>query len=293
MNRLVHDSAKAVNNNELESLASTLKADFEDLTQATKARLLNAAPVLANMKKRSMRHGKRQGSIPGAQSIGPNLDDAQKVDLSGILGHAGTLDPLGQLSQSGPGQLVDELPANILAPLQAVSPFAQLDEDSVDRGINPDLSAILGEAGTLDPNHMLSPQAGLPGSVVDKVAVQDPYAGIGEAAGKMHWMVPPKRPWTVWRRLSWLPRTTTLVTRFLSSPSRQLCRGWFCGCRASASCIGVEVVPEVRQAELAKRRGCYYRKVGNGGRGEMEREPSGCDCTDELLMFISPFEMTS
>ncbi|XPS70445.1 hypothetical protein M3J07_002664 [Ascochyta lentis] len=175
---LIHDSAAAVNYNRMDGLASTLKADFEDLSDASKAKLLNGwapGPVLTAVQERSMRNGKRQAGVPGAQSLGPDLDDAQKTDLSAILGHAGTLDPFNQL-QGGAGNFADDLPEDYLTPSQAASPYAQLDDSSVAHGLNPSLSAILGAAGTLDPNGMLGSQAGKPGTIVDET--EDPYADL-------------------------------------------------------------------------------------------------------------------
>ncbi|KZM27206.1 uncharacterized protein EKO05_0002298 [Ascochyta rabiei] len=177
LHELIHDSAAAVTHNDMDNLASKLQADFEDLSDASKARLLNGwvpGSVLTAVQERSMRNGKRQAAVPGAQSIGPDLDDAQKVDLSGILGEAGTLDPFNQLVQSGPGKFVDE----VLTPSQAVSSYGQLDDDSVDPGLNPELSVILGAAGTLDPNGMLSSHVGMPGSVVDGADDENPYTDI-------------------------------------------------------------------------------------------------------------------
>ncbi|KAJ4335007.1 hypothetical protein N0V95_009024, partial [Ascochyta clinopodiicola] len=178
---LIQDSAAAVTHNDMKNLASKLEADFKDFSDESKAQLLNGwAPgsVLTAVQERSMRNGKRQTGIPGAQSIGPDLDDAQKVDLSGILGPAGTLDPFDQLHASGSGKFADDLPEGYLAPSQAVSTFDQLDDSSVDRGLSPHLSSILGAAGTLDPNGMLGSQVGRPGSVADGAAEENPYADL-------------------------------------------------------------------------------------------------------------------
>ena len=56
---LIHDSAKAFKNNEVDATTATLKADFDNLSAETKEKIASATIV-----KRVMRHGKRQ-SIPG------------------------------------------------------------------------------------------------------------------------------------------------------------------------------------------------------------------------------------
>ena len=173
LHRLVHDSAKAVNNNDLESLTATLKKDFEDLSADTKAKIQSAAPVLANMQKRSMRHGKRQSAIPGAQSIGPNLDDAEKVDLS-FLGKSGSLNPFGQpLGGVAPAPLADDVSEVFRAPSPIIGELA---DSSIDIGISPEAAAIL-KAGGLDPYGMKNPNTQL-GSPVDDTIEQDPYADL-------------------------------------------------------------------------------------------------------------------
>jgi hypothetical protein len=173
LHRLVHDSAKAVNNDDVEGLTATLKKDFEDLSANTKAKLQSAAPMLANMQKRSMRYGKRQSAIPGAQSIGPNLDDAEKVDLS-FLGELGTLNPFGQpLGDVAPAPFADDISEGFRAP----NPFVgELADSSVDIGLSPEAAAIL-KSGGLDPYGMNSPDTQF-GSPVDGPIAPDPYADI-------------------------------------------------------------------------------------------------------------------
>ena len=170
LHRLVHDSAKAVNNDDLESLTAQLKEDFALLSAETKSKLQSAAPVLANMQKRTMRHGKR-ADVPGVQSIGPNLDDAQKVDLS-FLGATGSLNPFRQpLGNVAPEPLADDVLDASDAPTFLPG---ELPDSSVDIGTSPEAAALLA-AGGLDPYGMNSPVGGSP---VDDPSVVDPYADI-------------------------------------------------------------------------------------------------------------------
>lgn len=175
---LIAHSASALSSpDDMDHLAQILKQDFENLDASTKARLLSAwapGPVLTTIPEKRMRHDKRQSDIPGVQSLGPNLDNAPKVDLSAILGSAGTLDPNHQLTPS------PALPEEYYQPAP-ILPYDPLDPYSVPTNLDPaELAAILGSAGTLDPNGMLSPQVGQLGDAVDDVRITDPYADIRE-----------------------------------------------------------------------------------------------------------------
>ncbi|KAJ4382910.1 hypothetical protein N0V86_002137 [Didymella sp. IMI 355093] len=162
---LIHDSAKAVNNNNFNALADTLKSDFEDLSDDTKSTLLEGFGA-TTFEKRSMRHGKRQefAGVPGVQSIGPNLDDATKIDVSGF-----NLDPNNQLS----GLAAGGTPVDSDSP-PAPGSSAQLAGSAAGLG-DPELLHILANGG-LDPNGMLSSPVG--GAPVDDVPVAAPYADV-------------------------------------------------------------------------------------------------------------------
>lgn len=162
---LIHDSAKAVNNDDLDALADTLKSDFHGLSDNTKTTLLEGFGA-KTFGKRSMRHAKRQefSGVPGVQSVGPNLDDAQKVDLSGFP----PLDPNNQLQ----GLAAAGTPVDSARPPPRGS-FEQLAGSSVGAGSDPELAMILANGG-LDPNGMLSNP--VVGSPVDEP--EDPYSDL-------------------------------------------------------------------------------------------------------------------
>jgi hypothetical protein len=161
---LIHDSAKAFNNAEVDAMTATLRADFDNLSADTKAKIASAT-----LTKRAMRHGKRQ-RVPGVLSLGPNLDDADKeFDLSAILGPNKSLDPNGMLSQDG----VQAQPEDFFqdAPLE-------LDDSSVSpvsSSSNAELASLI-EAGGLDPNGMLDPVAHSPLSF--EAPEQNPYEDL-------------------------------------------------------------------------------------------------------------------
>ena len=161
---LIHDSAKAFDNDNVDAMTPTLKSDFDNLSDDTKARIASAT-----FTKRAMRHGKRQ-SGSGVLSIGSNLDDADEmVDLSAILGPNKSLDPNGMLSQSD----VQAQPEDFFqdAPLE-------LDDSSispVSSDSNAELASLI-EAGGLDPNGMLDPVA--PSSVSLEEPEQNPYEDL-------------------------------------------------------------------------------------------------------------------
>ncbi|KAF3046631.1 hypothetical protein E8E12_011328 [Didymella heteroderae] len=159
--RLIHDSAKAVNNDDLDNLAYALQSDFDDLSDETKSALMKGFGA-TTIGKRSMRYAKRQdfAVVPGVQSIGPNLDDALKIDVSGF-----NLDPNNQLN----GLAAGGTPVDSNSPpsfQELDGPVASLDD--------PELLDILASGG-LDPNGMLGSPAGV--APVDDV-VEDPYADI-------------------------------------------------------------------------------------------------------------------
>ncbi|KAF1932377.1 uncharacterized protein M421DRAFT_89677 [Didymella exigua CBS 183.55] len=164
---LIHDSAKAVNNDNLDTLADTLRSDFGDLSEYTKSALLEGFAA-TTFGKRSLRLAKRQEffGVPGVQSIGPNLDDAQKIDLSGF-----NLDPNNQLN----GLAAGGTPVDTDRPPTPGS-FEQLSDPSISLG-DPELLDIL-VSGGLDPNGMRSPVGGAP---VDDVEETDPYEGIRQS----------------------------------------------------------------------------------------------------------------
>ncbi|KAJ4322570.1 hypothetical protein N0V94_002332 [Neodidymelliopsis sp. IMI 364377] len=168
---LIQDVADALNTNDVENLAPKLRTDLNNMNDETKAKIVTGhvpGPVLKTLEERSMRHGKRQ--IPGVLSIGPNLDDASKVDLSSILGPAGTLDPNNQITPYlGAGSILD--------PDYSPPSFDALPDSSINTALGPQLAHILGAAGTLDPNNQLDPSLS-PGSPVDDVVVVDPYADL-------------------------------------------------------------------------------------------------------------------
>ncbi|KAJ4989172.1 hypothetical protein SVAN01_05251 [Stagonosporopsis vannaccii] len=173
---LIQDSAQAVNEDALDdSFAETLQSDFEDLSDSTKAQLVEG--FATTFGKRDMRHGKRQAAPPGALSIGPNLDDADKVDLSSILGQTGSLDPFNQAfpASSFPGSPVDGARPVGIRP-RPVDTFDALPDSSVSGSTaNPELAAILA-AGGLDPNGMLS-QIPDDDTTLSQ-PLEDPYADI-------------------------------------------------------------------------------------------------------------------
>jgi hypothetical protein len=161
---LIHDSVKAFNNDEVDAMTATLKADFDNLSAETKDKIASAT-----LTKRVMRHGKRQ-SIPGVLSIGPGLDDADKVvDLSNILGPNKSLDPNGMLGQDG----VQAQPEDFFqdAPLE----LAESSVSPVFSSSNAELASLI-EAGGLDPNGMLSSVAPSPFSF--EAPEQNPYEDL-------------------------------------------------------------------------------------------------------------------
>ena len=164
LTELIHDSAKAFKNNEVDATTATLKADFDNLSAETKEKIASAT-----LTKRVMRHGKRQ-SIPGVLSVGPGLDDADKVvDLSAILGPNKSLDPNGMLSQDG----VQAQPEDFFqdAPLE----LADSSISPVFSSSNAELASLI-EAGGLDPNGMLDPVA--PSPVSFEASEQNPYEDL-------------------------------------------------------------------------------------------------------------------
>lgn len=175
---LIHDSAQAVNEDALDdSFAATLEADIENLSDSTKAQLVKG--FATTFGKRDMRHGKRQASPPGALSIGPNLDDAAKVDLSSVLGQAGSLDPFGQAvpSRFFPGSPVDGARPDGIRP-RPVDTFNSLPDSSVTGSTrDPELAAILA-AGGLDPNGMRSQLPDDDNDAALSQHLEDPYADI-------------------------------------------------------------------------------------------------------------------
>jgi hypothetical protein len=160
---LIHDSAKALDNDDIDAMLDTLKSDFDNLSAYTKARIASTT-----LTKRAMRHGKRQ-SVPGVLSIGASLDDADKIDISGILGPNQSLDLNGMLSQSG----VQAQPEDFFqdAPLE----LADSSISPVFSSLNDELASLI-EAGGLDPNGMLSSVA--PSPLPLEAPEQNPYEGI-------------------------------------------------------------------------------------------------------------------
>jgi hypothetical protein len=159
---LVYHSSEAVKNNDVDAMADVLKSDLDNLSDDTKSALLKGFGA-TTIGRRSMRYVKRQVSagVPGVQSIGPNLDDAQKVDLSGF-----NLDPNNQLNGlAAPGKFVDS----------AAPPKFEEPDAPVASLTDPELLKILASGG-LDPNGMLSSPAG--GASVDDGVGEDPYAGV-------------------------------------------------------------------------------------------------------------------
>jgi hypothetical protein len=164
LTELIHDSAKAFNNNEVDAMTATLRADFDNLGADTKAKIASAT-----LTKRAMRHGKRQ-RVPGVLSVGPNLDDADKVvNLSSILGPNRSLDPNGMLSQDG----IQAQPEDFFqdAPLE----LADSSVSPVSSSSNAELASLIEEGG-LDPNGMLSPVA--PSPLSFEAPEQNPYEDL-------------------------------------------------------------------------------------------------------------------
>ncbi|KAF3001961.1 hypothetical protein E8E13_007358 [Curvularia kusanoi] len=167
---LIHDSAKAVNNDNVDAMAATLKSDFDNLSADTKAQLVDGLASATTLSRRSMRHGRRQ-AIPGVQSIGPNLDDAQKLDLSSILGPSGSLDPNNMLSPGG-GSFADPSPEDFIEPGTPLE-LADSSVNPVNSNSHAELAAII-NAGGLDPNNMLNTAA----THFYEAPEQDPYEDI-------------------------------------------------------------------------------------------------------------------
>ncbi|KAH6637986.1 hypothetical protein C7974DRAFT_470795 [Boeremia exigua] len=140
---LIHDTASALSSGSVAAQRTTLKHDFDALTPATKAQLATAF-----LARRQALPPVIPPPVPGVKSVGPNLDDAAKVDLTHILGHAGSLDPFGQ---ARPHRATGR-PADVDA-VRPSLPFRPSIASAPAPASNPELDALLA-AGGLDPHGM-------------------------------------------------------------------------------------------------------------------------------------------